>query len=70
MELAQDIAASIREEGGSAEAVAFDVADAAATGTALAALLARAPIQILVNNAGVDRRRAAGGHVATRSGTA
>ena len=53
MGLAQDIAASIREEGGSAEAVAFDVADALATGTALAALLARAPIQILVNNAGV-----------------
>ena len=53
MGLAQDIAASIRGEGGSAEAVAFDVADATATGTALAALLERAPIQILVNNAGV-----------------
>ena len=52
-ELAQDIAASIRKEGGSAEAVTFDVADAAATGMALAALLDRAPIQILVNNAGV-----------------
>jgi 3-oxoacyl-[acyl-carrier protein] reductase len=53
MELAQQIAAGIREDGGSAEPVAFDVVDAAATGAALAALLARAPIQILVNNAGV-----------------
>jgi len=51
-ELAQEIAAKIREGGGSAEAVAFDVVDAAATGAALEQLLARAPIQILVNNAG------------------
>ena len=50
---AQEIAARIRDDGGSAEAVAFDVVDAAATGAALALLLARAPIQILVNNAGV-----------------
>jgi 3-oxoacyl-[acyl-carrier protein] reductase len=53
LELAQRIAASIREDGGSAEAVSFDIVDAAATGAALAELLARAPIQILVNNAGV-----------------
>jgi 3-oxoacyl-[acyl-carrier protein] reductase len=53
MELALGIAASIRDEGGSAEAVAFDIVDAAATGAALAQLLTRAPIQILVNNAGV-----------------
>ena len=48
---AQEIAAKIRDDGGSAEAVAFDVVDAAATAAALELLLA--PIQILVNNAGV-----------------
>jgi 3-oxoacyl-[acyl-carrier protein] reductase len=53
VERAHEIAASIRNDGGSAEAVAFDIVDAAATGAALAELLARAPIQILVNNAGV-----------------
>lgn len=35
------------------EAVAFDVSDSAATRTAIAALLERGPIQILVNNAGI-----------------
>jgi len=50
---AQEIAAKIRDDGGSAEAVAFDVVDAAATAAELELLLARAPIQILVNNAGV-----------------
>ena len=50
---AEEIAAKIRDDGGSAEAVAFDVVDAAATAAALELLLARAPIQILVNNAGV-----------------
>ena len=39
--------------GGSAQAVAFDVADADAVGTALEALLADGPIQIVVNNAGI-----------------
>ena len=52
-ELAHQIAASIREQGGSAAVVAFDIVDAAATGAALAELLALAPIQILVHNAGV-----------------
>jgi 3-oxoacyl-[acyl-carrier protein] reductase len=52
-EWAQEIAAKIREEGGSAETVTFDVVDAVATGAALGQLLLRAPIQILVNNAGV-----------------
>jgi 3-oxoacyl-[acyl-carrier protein] reductase len=50
---AEEIAAKIRDGGGSAEAVAFDVVDAAAAGAALELLLARAPIQILVNNAGI-----------------
>ena len=39
--------------GGSAQAVAFDVADAAATRTALEALLADGAIQVVVNNAGI-----------------
>ncbi|MCW0402787.1 3-oxoacyl-[acyl-carrier-protein] reductase FabG [Xanthomonas sacchari] len=39
--------------GGSAEAVAFDVADAQASAQALAALLEAGPIQVLVNNAGI-----------------
>ncbi|WP_369941297.1 3-oxoacyl-ACP reductase FabG [Xanthomonas medicagonis] len=45
----EDIAAA----GGSAEAVAFDVADAEASAAALAALLEAGPIQVLVNNAGI-----------------
>ncbi len=52
MELALEIVDRIRADGGAAEAVAFDVADAASTGATIAGLLARAPIQILVNNAG------------------
>jgi len=43
----------IRSAGGSAEAVAFDVADGAAARTALDALLADGPIQVVVNNAGI-----------------
>ncbi len=39
--------------GGSAEAVAFDVADGEATRAALAVLLEAGPIQIVVNNAGI-----------------
>ncbi|MCW0455497.1 3-oxoacyl-ACP reductase FabG [Xanthomonas sacchari] len=39
--------------GGSAEAVAFDVADAEASAQALATLLEAGPIQVLVNNAGI-----------------
>ena len=53
LELAEQIAGTIRDEGGSAGAIEFDIVDAAATGAALARLLAQAPIQILVNNAGV-----------------
>ena len=39
--------------GGSAEAVAFDVADADATTSAIAALLEPGPVQVVVNNAGI-----------------
>jgi len=50
---AQAVAAEIAAAGGSAQAVAFDVADGAATAAALEILLAAGPIQIVVNNAGV-----------------
>lgn len=50
---AEALAEEIRADGGSAEAVAFDVADAAAVAEAIQALLADGPIQVLVNNAGI-----------------
>jgi len=50
---AEAIVADILAAGGSTEAVAFDITDAAATTTALEALLAAGPVQILVNNAGL-----------------
>ena len=43
----------IRESGGSAEYVLFDLCDLEATGQALERLIKEGPIQILVNNAGV-----------------
>ncbi len=50
---ADAIVGDILAAGGSAEAVAFDVTDRVATATALAALLEKGAIQILVNNAGI-----------------
>lgn len=50
---AERLAGEIRERGGSAEAVAFDVTDRAATQQALERLLVGGAIQILINNAGV-----------------
>lgn len=51
---AEAVVASIRADGGDAVASGFDVADAAATTTAIAALLADPrPIAVLVNNAGI-----------------
>jgi 3-oxoacyl-[acyl-carrier protein] reductase len=50
---AEAVAAGIRADGGQARALAFDVTDAAATQAALEAELATAPIQVLVNNAGI-----------------
>jgi 3-oxoacyl-[acyl-carrier protein] reductase len=50
---AQKIAADIISQGGSAEAIQFDITDPAATSQALLAMLAAGPIQILVNNAGI-----------------
>src|SRR5690554_5546512 len=50
---AEAVVADIAAAGGSAEAVAFDVADGAATGIAIAALLEAGPVQVVVNNAGI-----------------
>ncbi|MEN9482010.1 MAG: hypothetical protein RLZZ298_3405 [Pseudomonadota bacterium] len=50
---ADAVVAGILASGGSAEAVAFDITDRAATASALETLLEAGPIQILVNNAGI-----------------
>ena len=53
LEAARSLVAEIAAQGGSAEALAFDVTDAQASRAALEALLERGPVQILVNNAGI-----------------
>ena len=50
---AQAVADDILAAGGSAEAIAFDVADGEAARTAVEALLEAGPIQVVVNNAGI-----------------
>jgi len=50
---ADDVASAIRDTGGSAQSVAFDVTDAGATRQAIEALLADGTIHAVVNNAGV-----------------
>jgi len=50
---AQAVAGEIVEAGGSAQAVAFDVADGEAANAAIGTLLAEGPVQVLVNNAGI-----------------
>ncbi|HQT30273.1 MAG TPA: 3-oxoacyl-ACP reductase FabG [Thiobacillus sp.] len=50
---AEALVAAIRADNGHAEAIAFDVTDADASRAALEALIADAPIQVLVNNAGI-----------------
>ncbi|HSV58281.1 MAG TPA: 3-oxoacyl-ACP reductase FabG [Variovorax sp.] len=52
---AQAVAREIVATGGQADAVAFDLSDAAQVQAAVEALLDRGPIQILVNNAGLHR---------------
>ena len=52
-ERAESVAAEIRDAGGSAETVVFNVADGDACGVALEKLLAQGPIQVVVNNAGI-----------------
>jgi 3-oxoacyl-[acyl-carrier protein] reductase len=49
---AEGVAAAIAADGGSAQAVAFDVRDRAQTGSALSELLTAGAIQVVVNNAG------------------
>ena len=53
IEAAQKLAEELRAAGGSAEAIVFDVTDAAAVTAALTPLVEDTPIQILVNNAGI-----------------
>jgi len=53
LERAQLLASEILAHGGQAEAVRFDLTDAAETAAAVEAFLAAGPIQILVNNAGI-----------------
>ncbi|MFA5242800.1 MAG: 3-oxoacyl-ACP reductase FabG [Sulfuricella sp.] len=55
LETAQALAEEICASGGSASALCFDVADAAASATTLEKLLQDGPIQVLVNNAGIHR---------------
>jgi len=50
--VAEALASEIKAAGGSAEAVAFDVADRNAAHAACARLLEAGPIQVIVNNAG------------------
>ncbi|AWV05902.1 3-oxoacyl-ACP reductase FabG [Marilutibacter maris] len=50
---AEAVVAAIGADGGQAEAVAFDVADADACSTAIETLLQAGPIQVVVNNAGI-----------------
>lgn len=53
LDAAEAVAAQIRADGGSAEAVAFDVTDAEASRAALETLLQAGPVQVIVNNAGI-----------------
>lgn len=53
LEQAQALAARLSERGHEAQAVAFDLRDAEATAAAVATLLEAAPVQVLVNNAGM-----------------
>jgi 3-oxoacyl-[acyl-carrier protein] reductase len=53
LDRAEAVAATIRDAGGSAQAVSFDVADAAACRSAIEALLAEGAIDAVVNNAGI-----------------
>jgi 3-oxoacyl-[acyl-carrier protein] reductase len=53
MTAAQALATELSAAGGCAEAVQFDVTDAAATQAALDRILEAGPIQVLVNNAGI-----------------
>jgi len=53
IERAQAVVGAIRDAGGRAHAIAFDLTDAAATRAALDGVLEAGPIQVLVHNAGI-----------------
>jgi 3-oxoacyl-[acyl-carrier protein] reductase len=53
LQTAEDLVAEIKDAGGSAQAIAFDVANAEQTSSALQTVLADGAIQVLVNNAGI-----------------
>ena len=53
LEQAHKLAAELREAGGEADAMAFDVTDRAGAAAALSRLVEHAPVQVLVNNAGL-----------------
>ncbi|ATE73965.1 3-oxoacyl-[ACP] reductase [Lysobacter capsici AZ78] len=53
LQRAQEVVAQIRDSGGEAEAIAFDVADGEAARAAIEGLLEAGPIQGVVNNAGI-----------------
>ncbi len=53
LEKAKFIALTIRQNGGSAEAVAFDVTDAKSTESAVSKLIESGAIQVIINNAGI-----------------
>ena len=53
LDRAEGLVNDIRQHGGSAQAVAFDVTDRVAANAAIETLLQTGPIQVLVNNAGI-----------------
>ena len=53
LDRAELLVTDIRQHGGRAQAVAFDVTDRVAANTAIERLLQTGPIQVLVNNAGI-----------------
>ena len=53
LDRAEAVVADIVANGGSAQAIAFDVADAEASRNAIETLLRDGPVQVVVNNAGV-----------------
>ncbi|MDP1634558.1 MAG: 3-oxoacyl-ACP reductase FabG [Gallionellaceae bacterium] len=53
LQKAENLVAEIKDAGGSAQAIAFDVADAEQTAAALKTVLEEGAIQVLVNNAGI-----------------
>jgi 3-oxoacyl-[acyl-carrier protein] reductase len=63
---ADEVVSDIVANGGSASAVAFDVADGDAARTAVETLLADGPIQIVVNNAGIHDDAPMAGMTATQ----